>query len=485
VNPHSSTELIQHWINGQFVDASNGKTLGTIEPATAQLHHYLSDGNNNDAQLAVRAAMAAFPSWSNLPNAARANWLRRIADGIEAKSEAFAQAESLDCGKPISAARNIDIPRAIENFRFFAALLETYQSESHLQAQALHYTLRQPLGPVVCISPWNLPLYLLSWKIAPALAFGNTVIAKPSEITPLTAHMLAQVCAEIDLPAGVLNVVHGSGLGVGQALVSHPLVKAVSFTGSTVTGSHIASACAPSFKKTSLELGGKNATIVFADADFDLAVRESVRAAFSNQGQICLCGSRVLVEKSIMPKFRDAFIATAMKLVPADPKLENTNFGALVSLTHLQKVLKAVDVAHSEGGRLLLGGERVLVAGRCEQGYFVGPTIFDQLPPHCETNTQEIFGPMCTLIPFEDDNQAIQFANSTRYGLAASVFTSHITRAHRVSSLLQTGLVWINSWMQRDLRVPFGGMKDSGLGREGGLDAMRFFTDAKSVYLNY
>jgi aminomuconate-semialdehyde/2-hydroxymuconate-6-semialdehyde dehydrogenase len=481
----SSTPLIRHWINGQFVDATGGKTLGVIEPATARLHHYLTDGSNAEAELAVRAAANAFAAWANLPNATRAHWLRQIALGIEQKLEEFATAESMDCGKPIRAARNIDIPRAIENFRFFASLLDTYHSEAHLQAGALHYTLRQPLGPVLCISPWNLPLYLLSWKIAPALAFGNTVVAKPSEITPLSAHLLAQVCQEINLPEGVLNIVHGTGAGIAQALVTHPQVKAVSFTGSTSTGAHIATACAPSFRKTSLELGGKNATIVFADADFDMAVRESVRAAFSNQGQICLCGSRVLVEKSILPKFREAFIAAAKTLVPADPSLENTNFGALVSMAHMEKVLKAIDVAHAEGGRLLLGGERVTVPGRCEQGYFVGPTIFDQLPAHCETNTQEIFGPVCTLIPFDDAHQAIQIANSTRYGLAASVFTSDLTRAHRMSSLLKTGLVWINSWMQRDLRVPFGGVKDSGLGREGGLDAMRFFTEAKSVYLNY
>ncbi len=475
-----------HYVDGEFCAASNGRTLPLIEPATAAVYGGLSDGNAQDAALVVAAAVRAQTSWASLAPPERAGWLRKIADGIEARLEEFAQAESLDSGKTIFAARSIDIPRAISNFRFFANAAELYATEAHEQhGVGLHYTLRQPLGPVVCISPWNLPIYLLSWKIAPALAFGNCVVAKPSEVTPLTAYLLAQVAHEIGLPAGVLNIVHGTGAGIGTALVSARAIKGVSFTGSTATGSAIAQATAAQFKKLSLEMGGKNATIVFADADFELAVRESVRAAFSNQGQICLCGSRILVEKSLMPKFRDAFLAEAAKLIPADPSLESSRFGALVSAQHLNKVLAAIARAHEEGGRLLLGGERVRIDGRCADGYFLGPTVFDQLPNESATNQEEIFGPFATLIPFDNEQAALLHANNSAYGLACALFTSDVKRAHRMAAQLDAGLVWVNTWMQRDLRVPFGGVKSSGLGREGGMDAMRFFTEAKSVTIAY
>ena len=475
-----------HYIDGEFCASSSARTLPLVEPATGAIYGGLSDGNSNDATRAVAAAVRAQANWGQLATAERATWLRKIADGIEARLEEFAQAESLDSGKPVFAARSIDIPRAISNFRFFANAAELYASEAHEQGGVgLHYTLRQPLGPVVCISPWNLPIYLLSWKIAPALAFGNCVVAKPSEVTPLTAYLLAQVAHDIGLPAGVLNIVHGTGSGIGTALVTARAINGVSFTGSTATGSAIAQASAAQFKKLSLEMGGKNATIVFADADFELAVRESVRAAFSNQGQICLCGSRILVEKSLMPKFREAFLEETAKLTPADPALEGTRFGALVSAPHLQKVLGAIARAHEEGGRLLIGGERVRISGRCEEGYFLGPTVFDQLPNECATNREEIFGPFATLIPFDNEESALLFANSTVYGLATALFTSNVKRAHRMAAQLDSGLVWVNTWMQRDLRVPFGGVKNSGLGREGGMDAMRFFTEAKSVTIAY
>ena len=477
---------ILHYIDGEFCATSNGRTLPLIEPATAAIYGSLSDGNPQDAALAVAAAVRAQSSWANLAPAERAAWLRKIADGIEARLEEFAQAESLDSGKPVFAARSIDIPRAVSNFRFFANAAELYATEAHEQhGVGLHYTLRQPLGPVVCISPWNLPIYLLSWKIAPALAFGNCVVAKPSEVTPLTAYLLAQVAQDIGLPPGVLNIVHGTGAGIGNALVSARMIKGVSFTGSTATGSAIAQATAAQFKKLSLEMGGKNATIVFADAEFELAVRESVRAAFSNQGQICLCGSRILVEKSLLPKFRDAFLAEAAKLIPADPSLESSRFGPLVSAQHLDKVLAAIARAHEEGGRLLLGGERVRIEGRCADGYFLGPTVFDQLPNESATNQEEIFGPFATLIPFDNEQTALLHANNSAYGLACALFTSDVKRAHRMAAQLDAGLVWVNTWMQRDLRVPFGGVKSSGLGREGGMDAMRFFTEAKSVTIAY
>ena len=477
---------VLHYIDGEFCAASSGRTLPLIEPASGAIYGSLSDGNNQDATRAVAAAVRAQSSWGNLAPAERASWLRKIADGIEARLEEFAQAESLDSGKPVFAARSIDIPRAISNFRFFANAAELYGSEAYVQhGVGLHYTLRHPLGPVVCISPWNLPIYLLSWKIAPALAFGNCVVAKPSEVTPLTGYLLAQVAHDIGLPAGVLNIVHGTGAGIGTPLVTARAIKGVSFTGSTATGSAIAQATAAQFKKLSLEMGGKNATIVFADADFELAVRESVRAAFSNQGQICLCGSRILVEKSLLPKFREAFLTEAAKLIPADPALESTRFGALVSAPHLNKVLAAIARAHVEGGRLLLGGERVRLEGRCEDGYFLGPTVFDQLPNECATNQEEIFGPFATLIPFDNEESALLYANNTSYGLACALFTKDVQRAHRMAAQIEAGLVWVNTWMQRDLRVPFGGVKSSGLGREGGQDAMRFFTEAKSVTMAY
>ncbi len=476
---------LTHYIDGKFCAAS-ADSLPLIEPATGAIYGKLSAGDASVAAQAINAAVRAQAAWGASAPAERAAWLRKIADGIEARLEEFAQAESMDSGKPVFAARTIDIPRAIANFRFFANAAELYASEAHEQhGVGLHYTLRQPLGPVVCISPWNLPIYLLSWKIAPALAFGNCVVAKPSEITPLTAYMLAQVANDIGLPAGVLNIVHGIGADIGRHLVAARKVKGISFTGSTATGSAIALAAATQFKKLSLEMGGKNATIVFADADFALSVRESVRAAFSNQGQICLCGSRILVQKSLMPSFRDAFLAEAATLVAADPALASTRFGALVSAPHLHKVLGAIARAHDEGGRLLLGGERLKLDGRCADGYFLGPTVFDQLPNDCLSNQEEVFGPVATLIPFDDEATAVQLANNTPYGLATALFTNDVKRGHRMAAALESGLVWVNTWMQRDLRVPFGGVKSSGLGREGGLDAMRFFTEAKNVTIAY
>lgn len=470
-----------HYINGEFVAPSSERYLPVYEPATGQDYAHVAAGNAQDAQTALDAAVRAQAGWSSAAGL-RARYLNQIADAIEQRAEAFAQAESQDCGKPISQVRTIEIPRAVQNFRFFASCLETYGSESYQQAGVgLHYTMRQALGPVVCISPWNLPLYLLSWKVAPALAFGNCVLAKPSEITPLTATMLGEVARDIDLPPGVLNILHGTGKDIGAPLVALRGVKAVSFTGSTLTGGAIAQACAPLFKKTSLEMGGKNATIVFDDADFELAVRESVRAAFSNQGQICLCGSRILVHSKIMARFREAFIAQVQALILGDPMNPQTQLGALISKEHLAKVEAAIDTAHAEGGRLLIGGQRAKLDGRCADGYFLQPTVFDQLPNACQSNQNEVFGPFATLIPFDDEQQAVLFANQSDYGLAASLFTQDISRAHRVAHALQTGLVWVNTWMKRDLRVPFGGVKNSGLGREGGQDAMRFFTEVKNI----
>jgi aminomuconate-semialdehyde/2-hydroxymuconate-6-semialdehyde dehydrogenase len=476
-------------IGGQFVEPASQEYLDNVNPATAERYGLVAASNSNDVQAAYRAASAAFPRWAAMPHDERSRILSRVADLIESRLEQFALAESTDTGKPLSAARSIDIPRAAKNFRFFAHALTQFSSEAHSMnamnegAGALNYTLRQPLGVVGCISPWNLPLYLFTWKIAPALAMGNCVVAKPSELTPVTATMLAELCHEAGLPPGVLNVVHGLGTSAGQAIVEHPDIKAISFTGGTATGRVIARTAAPFFKKLSLELGGKNPTIVFADADYPRALNTALQAAFNNQGQICLCGSRIYVERALYERFREDFVRRASALVVGDPLTSSTQQGSLVSEQHLQKMLTAVSIAREEGGTILCGGERVIVRGRCEQGWFFAPTVIEGLPAQCHTNQEEIFGPIVTLQSFDTEEEALTLANSTPYGLAASVWTEHLSRAHRVAAQLQSGIVWINCWMLRDLRTPFGGVKQSGVGREGGLEALRFFTEPKNVCL--
>jgi aminomuconate-semialdehyde/2-hydroxymuconate-6-semialdehyde dehydrogenase len=398
----------------------------------------------------------------------------------------LARAESIDTGKPLTLARNLEIPRASANFRFFASAASQFASESHsLGYEAVNYTLRDPVGIVGCISPWNLPLYLFSWKIAPALAAGNCVIGKPSELTPMTAFLLGEICTEAGLPQGVLNILHGRGSSVGQALVTHPKVKAISFTGGTTTGRVIASQAAPLFKKVSLEMGGKNPTLVFADCEFETTVAEVVRSAFTNQGEICLCGSRILVERSIYTRFRESLLAQVSNLLVGDPLENDTQQGALVSEAHMQKVLSYIELARSTGGNILTGGNRVTLSGRCAEGYFVQPTVIDGLPADSQVNQEEIFGPVASLIPFNTEAEAVALANQVRYGLAASVWSSDIKRCHRVARELDAGVVWINCWMIRDLRTPFGGVKESGVGREGGLEAMRFFTEPKNVCIKY
>ncbi len=482
----SSSLRLANFIDGDYSAPRNAHYLPVFEPATGHTFAEVPASHAPDVDIAVAAARRAAPAWAATAPSERARVLRRIADEIDARAESLAEEESRDSGKPVSVARSVDIPRAAANFRHFAAQAETFASESHDgEARTWNITMRQALGVVGCISPWNLPLYLLTWKIAPALAAGNTVVAKPSEVTPITAWLLGDIVRHAGLPAGALNIVHGAGATAGAALVAHRDIKAVSFTGSTATGAAIAAVAAPQFKKLSLELGGKNATIVFADADFDRAVSESVRAAFSNQGQICLCGSRILVERSLLPRFREAFLAQVAALRVGDPRDPHTQIGALVSAEHLAKVESYIAVAHDEGGRLLHGGQRVRLEGRCEHGYFLSPTVFDQLDSQCRVNQEEIFGPVVTLTPFEDETQAIGFANATQYGLAASVWTRDLDRAQRCARELQAGIVWINCWMARDLRAPFGGVKASGVGREGGLEAMRFFSESKNVAFGY
>jgi aminomuconate-semialdehyde/2-hydroxymuconate-6-semialdehyde dehydrogenase len=402
---------------------------------------------------------------------------------MEREIDELARIESIDTGKPLALARSLDIPRAIANFRFFATAILHTRSELHAtDTEALNYTLRRPLGVVAGISPWNLPLYLLTWKIAPALATGNTVVAKPSEITPMSAFELARIAQAAGLPPGVLNIVHGLGPKLGPALTGHPDVKAVSFTGGTATGASIASVAAPKFKKLSLELGGKNPNVVFADADMDEAIKTSLRSSFRNQGQICLCGSRILVEESAYPAFLERFVAAAGTLRQGDPLDPATEQGAIVSKPHYDKVLSYIALAQQEGGQVVCGGgPPPRVNDRCKDGYFIQPTVIVDLPMHCRANQEEIFGPVVTIAPFKGEDEAVELANATPYGLSATLWTQSLPRAHRVADRIEAGTVWVNCWMLRDLRVPFGGVKSSGVGREGGEDALRFFTESKNI----
>jgi aminomuconate-semialdehyde/2-hydroxymuconate-6-semialdehyde dehydrogenase len=480
-------ETIRNFIDGRQVDAAGGGVLDNFEPATGRVYSRLPDSDHRDVDRAVRAAANAFDAWSSMAVEERCAILLRIADLLERDLEALALAESVDNGKPLALARSVDLPRAIKNFRFFATAIVHFSSESHATGRdAINYTLRRPRGVVGCISPWNLPLYLLSWKVAPAIAAGNTAVAKPSEITPMTAYLLGEICAEAGLPAGVLNIVHGLGPKVGAALTAHPDVGTITFTGGTVTGAEIARTAAPRFKKISLELGGKNPNIVFADADMDRAVPESVRAAFANQGEICLCGSRVFVEEPAYDAFVERFVDETRKLRVGDPLDEDTDQGAIVSKAQFDKVMSYIALARDEGGRILTGGGPPEELGeRCRDGYFIAPTVVTGLDSSCRVNQEEIFGPVATLTPFRGEREVLEYANGTPYGLSASIWTENLARAHRMADGVEAGTVWVNCWLLRDLRVPFGGMKQSGVGREGGEEALRFFTEPKNVCIRY
>lgn len=479
-------QTLSNYINGKFVTPEAKEYITSINPATSQAIAQVPLSTKKDLDQAVLAARLAFEKWSGFSAQDRASYLFKMADEIEKDKQILAELETEDTGKPLSLTKQIDIPRSIENFRFFASLITQSESQMHdMGMDGFNYTRQEPLGVVGCISPWNLPLYLLTWKIAPALAMGNCVIAKPSEVTPLTAHYLGEIASRIGFPAGVLNILHGKGKQIGQALCEHKEISAISFTGSTQTGKHIAIAAAPYFKKLSLEMGGKNANIIFADCDFEKTVQGAIRAAFTNQGQVCLCGSRLLIEASIYDRFKQAFIKATRQLKIGDPIEVETQQGALVSQSHYQKVLDYIELAQQEGGTLLAGGNSVQPSQRCQNGYFIEPTVIEGLPNSARVNQEEVFGPFVTMQSFNTEKEAINLANESEYGLSACVWTNQLARAHRMVNQLQVGMVWVNNWLKRDLRVPFGGYKQSGLGREGGLEALRFFTQAKNVYIDY
>jgi len=473
---------IQNFINGELIQPNSGDYFDNSSPVTGKVYSQVSDSDETDINNAVSSAKEAFKTWSKLPKKERYDHIMRLAAEIEEHFNEMVEAESKDNGKPEWLARAVDIPRASENLRFFATASLHFDSEIHeMDGKALNYTLRQPVGVVGCISPWNLPLYLLTWKIAPALAAGNTVVAKPSEVTPMTAFLFSEICKKINFPKGVINIVHGFGHKVGDALSKHPDVPIISFTGGTATGEKIAAVAAPMFKKISLELGGKNPNIVFEDAEFNKSVDMAVKAAFSNQGQICLCGSRLFVQNSIYEKFRDSFVEKTKSLKIGNPKNDDSNLGAVVSKQHMEKILECIELAKSEGGEILIGGNRLILDGGLSEGYYIEPTIIEGLSHSCRTNQEEIFGPVVSIIPFANESEVIEMANSTKYGLSASIFTKDVSKAHRVAAAIDSGIVWVNTWMLRDLRIPFGGMKNSGVGREGGFKSLEFFTEPKNV----
>jgi aminomuconate-semialdehyde/2-hydroxymuconate-6-semialdehyde dehydrogenase len=477
---------LENFIGGNFIGPLSAEFIDNVNPATGAVVGQIPNSNKKDIDVAVAAAKKAFPAWSVMATEKRFIILNKIAELIDENLEALALAETNDNGKPLWLSKLMDIPRASSNFRFFATGMMHFAAESHaMEDKAINYTLRNPVGIVGCISPWNLPLYLFTWKIAPALAAGNCVIAKPSEVTPVTAFLLGKICAAAGLPDGVLNIVHGDGHNCGEAIVKHPDIKAISFTGSTRAGERIAALAAPMFKKLSLELGGKNPAIIFADCDWEKMMATTVRSSFSNQGQICLCSSRILIEKTVYEKFKAEFIERVKQLNTGDPLEETNKQGAIVSKVHFDKVMHCIATAKEEGGTILCGGNAITVGSRCANGYFIEPTVIENLGPFCKTNQEEIFGPVVTLQPFETMEQALELSNASHYGLAATIWTQDISKANMVAAKVQSGIVWVNCWLVRDLRTAFGGIKNSGVGREGGWEALRFFTEQKNVCIQF
>jgi aminomuconate-semialdehyde/2-hydroxymuconate-6-semialdehyde dehydrogenase len=475
-------EKILNYINGVLTEQLKSNFFENINPAEGKAYSLVPDSDRKDVIQATEAARRAFAKWSTTPAKDRSAILIKIAELIERDLDQLALAESIDQGKPLKLAKTVDIPRAAANMKFYATAILHETSDAHFtDNEAINYTQHAPIGVVGCISPWNLPLYLFTWKIAPALAAGCTVVAKPSEVTPMTAYLFSKLCIEAGLPPGVLNIVHGLGSKAGQAIIEHPEITAISFTGGTATGKLIAATAAPMFKKLSLELGGKNPNIIFADCDFENAVRTSIHSSFSNQGEICLCGSRIFVERPRYEEFVAEFVKRTQALTVGDPLDEKTKVGAMVSEAHMNKVLSYIELAQKEGGKIIQGGKQVKLGGRCAEGYFIEPTIITGLPHLCRTNQEEIFGPVVTIMPFDNEEEVLEYANSTSYGLAATIWTENLKRAHRVAAGVKSGIIWVNCWLFRDLRTPFGGMKQSGVGREGGFEALKFFTEEKNV----
>ncbi len=479
-------QQIKNYINGQLIEPLSKSYLDNFNPSTGKVYSQIPDSDEQDVELAYAAAKGAFKEWSITPKEKRSAYLLKIAALIERNLDKLSLAESIDNGKPLKLAKTVDIPRAAANFHFYGTGILHYASHAHsMEDTAINYTLHQPVGVAGCISPWNLPLYLFSWKIAPALAAGCTVVAKPSEVTPMTAYLLSEICIEAGLPAGVLNIVHGLGGKVGNAIVSHKDIPLISFTGGTATGKHIASIAAPMFKKLSLELGGKNPNIIFADCNYDKMLATTLNSSFANQGQICLCGSRIFVERSIYEKFKTDFVAKTKELAVGNPLDEKTKVGAIVSKSHKEKILSYIQLSKAEGGTVLCGGQEIKLTGELEQGYYIAPTIIEGLRYDCRTNQEEIFGPVVTITPFDTEEEVLLMANSTQYGLASILWTENLTRAHRVANNVHAGIVWVNCWLLRDLRTPFGGVKASGVGREGGFEALDFFTEPKNVCIKF
>jgi aminomuconate-semialdehyde/2-hydroxymuconate-6-semialdehyde dehydrogenase len=476
-----STKNILNFINGELTEPHSKEYFININPATGEEIGQIPNSDKHDLDSATRAAKSAFKDWKLSSAEQRATLLNNLATLIENNIQQFAEAESLDTGKPIKLASTIDIPRSAANLRTFADNIENFHGQHFETQNAKSYTTRHPRGVVSTISPWNLPLLLFTWKLAPAIATGNCIIAKPSEITPITAFMLSQLINEAGFPPGVINILHGKGPDIGSLITDHPDISAISFTGGTNTGVAIYQSAAKNLKKVSLELGGKNPTIIFKDVDIDQAAEGAMRAAYTNQGQICLCGSRILIQEDIYKPFKEALINKIQNLKVGDPEDENSDLSAVVSEDHMNKVLSYIELARKEGGIILHGGERLSLSGRCENGYFIKPTLIENLSYDARVNQEEIFGPVATLIPFKNEDDAIKIANATQYGLAASIWTNNSDQSRRVAEAIETGIVWINCWNLRDLQTPFGGVKKSGIGREGVWRAFEFFTDEKTI----
>lgn len=475
------TEVFNNYINGELSAPLSGEYIDVEEPARGEVYAKVASSSQEDLDIALNSASYAYPAWSRLSVSERAKYFIKIANKLEDNFEELAILEAKDTGKPIKLTRASDIPRAIANFKFFAETANDLCAPTFPMDNGFNYSVYESIGVVGCISPWNLPLYLFTWKIAPALITGNTVIAKPSELTPATANKLAKICIEVGLPKGVLNILHGYGDQIGSSICKSPEVKAISFTGGSATGAKIAQDCAPSFKKLSLELGGKNPAIVFADCDLEKTVAGLLKAAFTNQGQVCQCASRIYVEDSIYEEFKNKFITSASKLSIGDPEDPTTDIGSIISKAHAEKVIRYIELAKQEG-ILLTGGNRIDTNGM--DGCFIEPTVFEMQDPKCSTNKDEIFGPVTTLQRFSSFSEVIDLANFTDYGLSATVWSQDINKCHEAAKQIKAGTIWINSWMQRDLRVPLGGFNKSGIGKEGGKYALEFFSDLKNICVN-